>query len=102
MSSTGAPFGIGSAEYCAWPSVELGDVVARHALQEGERAGTLQLELAHVRDVEEPGRLPHREVLGDHAAVLDRHLPAGEGHHLRAQGAVSGMERGSLEIGRHR
>ena len=36
------------------------------------------MELAHVRDIEDTHSLPDREMLGDHALVLDRHLPAGE------------------------
>ncbi len=36
------------------------------------------LDLAHVADVEEAGRGAHRHVLGGDAAVLHRHVPAGE------------------------
>ena len=37
-SSTGQPVGIGSAEYCAWPSTSFATLFAVDALQEGERA----------------------------------------------------------------
>ncbi len=57
------------------------------------RARPLDLELAHVRDVEDAAVRAHGAVLRDHALVLDRHLPAGEGHHPRAGGDVAVVER---------
>ena len=83
-SSTGAPFGSGSAEYWAWPSASFATSLRGDALQEGQGARALDLELAHVGDVEEPGRLAHGHVLADEPGVLDRHVPAAEGDHLRA------------------
>src|SRR5690606_33383946 len=46
-----------------------------------------------VGDVEESCRLAHREVLGDAALVLDRHVPAGEIHHPGTQLAVDMIQR---------
>ena len=63
--------------------LDLGDVVGEHPLQERERARPLDLDLAHVRDVEHPGVGPHRRVLLADPLVGDRHLPAGEGNELR-------------------
>ena len=71
----------------------LRDVVGEQPLQQRERAGAARLDLAHVRDVEDPARLAHRQVLLADALVLDRHLPAGELHELRAGGLVA-LEQG--------
>ena len=43
------------------------------------------LELAHVRDIEDTGPRPHGAVLVHDRAVLDRHLEAGEGNEACAQ-----------------
>ena len=51
------------------------------------------MQLAHVRDVERPGAGPDRKVLGDHALVLDGHLPAGERHQPRTGRDVTLEER---------
>ena len=52
----------------------------------------------HVRQVEQTGRLAHRLMLGDDAAaVLDRHVPAAEGHHPRPGGDVQ-IVQGGLEL----
>ena len=64
--------------------LELRDVVREQLLEELPRLRPLDLELAHVRDVEDAGVGPDRLVLGDHALVLHRHLPAGERHEPRA------------------
>ena len=62
-------------------------------LQQVAGGRSLDLDLAHVRDVEDAGVGADRAVLGDHALVLDRHLPAGERHHARAGGDVAVVER---------
>jgi hypothetical protein len=51
-------------------------------------------DLAHVRQVEEPGRGAHGVVLGEVAGVADRHLPAGEVGEGRARGGVGVVQRG--------
>ncbi len=56
-------------------------------------AGPFDVELPHVGDVERAGVAAHGEVLGDHALVLDRHLPAGERDHPRAGRDVALEER---------
>ena len=43
------------------------------------------LELAHVRDIEDTGPRPHGAVLVHDRPVLDRHLEAGEGNEACAQ-----------------
>src|SRR5207248_11543341 len=57
------------------------------------RTWTFDLELAHVRDVEDAAFCPHRLVLGNHAFVLDGHLPAREGNHARPEGDVTVVKR---------
>ena len=47
-------------------------------------------------EVEEPGGVAHRVVFLHQAGVLDGHLPAGEGDHPGAEGAVTGIEGGLL------
>jgi hypothetical protein len=56
--------------------------------QAGRSVRTADPHLAHVREVEEAGPLAHRMVLVNDAAVLDRHLPAGEVDQPATQPAV--------------
>ena len=91
------PVSFVSSVYCASPSLELRDVVREHRLQQLERLRPLDLELAHVRDVEDAGVGAHGAVLGDHALVLHRHLPAGERNEPRAGGDVPVVERRAPE-----
>ena len=69
------------------------EVVREQRLQQLVRVRPLDLELAHVRDVEDAAVAAHRAVLRDHALVLDGHLPAGERHHPRAGGDVAVVQR---------
>ena len=69
------------------------DVVRERRLQQVARRRPFDLDLAHVRDVEDAGVGAHGAVLGDHALVLDGHLPAGERHHARAERDVAVEER---------
>jgi hypothetical protein len=55
------------------------------------------VELAHVRHVEDAAVAADGAVLGDHALVLDGHLPAGEGDEARPGGGVTAMERRAEE-----
>ena len=72
--------------------LEAVDVVGERRLEQVARRRTFDLELAHVRDVEDAGVRAHRLVLRDHALVLDRHLPAGERDHARAERDVPIVE----------
>ena len=53
------------------------------------RGRAFDLDLAHVRDVEDTGARAHRPVLGDHALVLNGHLPAGERHQASTERDVA-------------
>ena len=78
------------------------EVVREQALQQLVLLRALDVELAHVGDVEDAAVAPHGEVLGDHALVLDRHLPAGERHHAGAERDVAVVERRAPEtVGAH-
>ena len=56
-------------------------------LQEGERPGTADDESPHVGDVEDPGPFPRREMFFHNSgSVLERHMPAAEIDHRRAEG----------------
>ncbi len=68
--------------------------------QEGDRLLAAHLDLAHVRQVEEPRRAANRTVLGQDALVLDRHLVASERDEPRAEGNVLGVERRAPEFRR--
>ena len=57
----------------------------------------VDVDLAHVRDVERAGVRPDGPVLGDHALVLHGHLVAGEGHHARAERDVARVQRRAQE-----
>ena len=73
--------------------LELVDVVRERRLQQVARRRPFDLDLAHVRDVEDAGVGAHRPVLRDHALVLHGHLPAGERDHARAERDVAVVER---------
>ena len=73
-----------------------GQVVGHSVAQELERARTLDVELAHVRDVEQAGALAHAHVLAHVAGVAHRHLETRELHDLGAQRAVEVVERGAF------
>ena len=73
--------------------LDLLDVVREERLEQLPCRRALDLELAHVRDVEDAAVLADCPVLGDHSLVLDRHLPAREGHHSGAQRDVALVER---------
>ena len=63
---------------------EFANVVGQHPVKKplGARAG--DADLAHVRDVEEAGGVPHGQVLVNDAGVLHRHFPAAEFNELAA------------------
>jgi hypothetical protein len=74
------------------------DVIAGNAIHQGVPVGAGDLELAHMVDVEDANGGPDRGVLGENAGrVLDRHLVAGERHHLGAEGHVGVVDGGALE-----
>ncbi len=91
-SSSTPPSSLQRQEYWAPPISIFGHVVGEHALQEGERARPLDLDLAHVRDVEHAGVRAHRRVLLADPLVGDRHLPAGKGNELGAELGVALVE----------
>ena len=75
---------------------------------EGPRAQELlqlllsnDLELAHVRHVEDAAVGSHGAMLGYDAVVLHRHLPARERHHPRTRRHVALEERRALKRLRH-
>src|SRR5436309_3144965 len=72
---------------------KLHDVVGRHMLEKGHGIPTLDHDPAHVTHIEEAYGRPHRLVLLDHAAVLHRHLPAGEIYQLGVKFAMVLNER---------
>ena len=75
------------------PVVGLAEVVGDERVGALQRPLAAELDLPHVRDVEQTGGVPHRLVLGHHPGVLDRHVPAGEVDHPRPERAVSLVER---------
>src|SRR6266850_2113785 len=77
--------------------LESRDVVGGQMLERGEGARALDLELAHVADVEESNTVADRSVLLDDPGVLHRHLPSTERHHARAGRDVLVIERRALE-----
>ena len=84
-----------SSVYCASPSRELREVVREQPLQELELRRPFDVDLAHVRDVEDATVATDGEMLRDHALVLDGHVPACERHHPRAEGDVAIVQRGA-------
>ena len=76
-----------SSVYCASPSPIRSRSFESSDWSSSVRPRALDLELAHVRDVEDAAVVADREVLGDHALVLDGHVPAGNGT-MRAPAAT--------------
>ncbi len=74
-----------------------GRVVARDALDPGQRVASGHLNLAHVADVEQARARAHGQMLVGDAAVLDRHLPATERDHAGAHRDVAGVQRRATE-----
>ena len=74
---------------------DLGQVGGQAVVDERGSTRTGDRRLAQVRDVEDADRGAHRGVLGDHpgAGVGDRHVPAAEGAHRRAERHVLGVQR---------
>ena len=81
-------FGRGQAGVLNLPDLQLRRVVRGDVLHRLERALAGNLDLAHVRDVEQPGRGAHRHVLGGDAGVLDGHVPAAKRDHASAESNV--------------
>ena len=76
--------------------LQLVDVVRHQVAQEFTDAGAGEVDHGHVRDVEHAGRLAHQVVLVELRTVVDRHVPAAEIDHLRAERAVGLVEDGLL------
>ena len=72
-------------------------MVRDHAVEKGRGLLARHKKLTHVRDVEEPRSVPHRQVLAHLAGVADRHLETGELDQFRARAAVEIVEGGVLE-----
>jgi hypothetical protein len=69
------------------------EVVREQRLEQLVGVRALDVELAHVRDVEDAAVGANGPMLGDHALVLHRHLPACKGDDSRSGGGVAGVER---------
>ena len=80
--------------------LDLVDVVREERLEQLASRRPLDVELAHVRDVEDAAVLAHGPVLRNDSLVLDRHLPAGEGNHPGAERHVALVE-GRAKQGLH-
>ena len=69
------------------------EVVREQRPQQLAGGRPLDVELAHVGDVEDAAVGADGSMLGEHALVLNGHLPAREGDETRPRGGVAGMER---------
>ena len=77
---------------------QVDDVDGHEGLERGGGVVAHQQHLAHVGDVEQAGLGAGVLVLGHHAGgVLDRHVVAGEGHHLGAQFEVQRVQGGLVQ-----
>ena len=77
--------------------LEFVEVVREHLLQEPRRARPVDVDLAHVRDVEGARIRSDGAMLLDHADVLNGHLVPGEGHDARAESDVALVQRRARE-----
>jgi len=75
------------------PRLDPAEVVREQRLEQVARRRPLDLDLPHVRDVEDARVRADHFVLLDHALVLDRHLPARERDHPGAEDDVTVVER---------
>ncbi len=69
------------------------DRAADEPLDARHRARPREMDLAHVRDVEEARGVAHRGVFLEDRRVLHRHVEAGERHDARTERAVGFVER---------
>ena len=76
------------------------EVVGERPLEHRHRARPGDPHRPEVRHVEHDRVLPARPVLLEHAAVLDRHVPAAELGQARVEGAVLGVERAVAQVRR--
>ena len=86
---------IGQERVLGPPVADPVEIVREPCLEVVVRSGAGQLELAHVRDVEDARGRPHRAMLLLDARVLHRHLPAGEVDDARAERRMALVERRS-------
>ncbi len=76
----------------------LRQVVRDDALQHADRAGTGDVDLPEVREIEQTDPFADGAVLGERPLVLDRHEPAGERAELCAEPKVFVLERRVFEL----
>ena len=96
-SSTIPPDSFVRSVYCASPSASLSTSFERTDCRNACAGRAVDVDLAHVRDVECAGVGPDRLVLRDHALVLHGHLVAGERHHARTERDVARIQRRAQE-----
>jgi hypothetical protein len=77
----------------ARPDIELVDVICEHGVEPFARAGSLQNQLSHVRNIEDSGMISHGLMFLDDARVLHRHEPPGERNHSGAEPNVFFVKR---------
>ena len=79
--------------------LERRDRSAQQSLGGCDRAGALQVDLAHVGDVEEASSLAYGAMLLQDRSVLDGHRIAGELHETGPEPLMGTVQGGALEIG---
>src|SRR5262249_22176204 len=80
--------------------LQLVDIVGEKLAQKLTHPWALQIDDAHVRNVEDPGCAPHSMVLGNLRAVLNGHIPSAEIDDPGAQLLMKGKQ-GSLSAHRN-
>ena len=94
-----AAVGVGELGVAGAPLAEAEDVARHQGLEPGGCVGPVDPQLAHVRDVEQPGLGPGVAVLAeDPERELHRHQVAGERHHLAAESLVQRGQRRGLQV----
>ena len=76
---------------------KLRGVVHAELLDGIERAGAAELDVAHVRDIEEADGGADGHMLGRDAGVFDRHVPSAEVDHLGFADAMGCVQGGAAE-----
>ena len=71
--------------------------ISQRVFEQGQRARALEMELAHVAQIENACRTAHGKMLLDDAAIAERRLEAAELCRACAEFAMQGCQRGALD-----
>jgi len=81
------------------PVHQVADVVGRQPVYKRDRIGPVDPDLAHMRNIKQPGRRPAPQMLFDNARqILHRHIPTAKIDHPSAKFPMDCVERSFLKF----